>query len=352
MSHKNQQYNHLKFHTQYSICEGALKISELAEFCKNNNINVAGISDSFNMCGVLEFSQEVSKIGTQPIIGTQINFAFLNNNLKKIGKISLIAKNHTGYKNLLKLSSISYLSIEKNEDPQCSVDTLLQYSEGVIVLMGGSYSLVSSLIMENNINECENLIKRIQNKFHDNIYIEIQRHGESHEKSLETKLLELAHKFSIPLIATHEVFYINQDMYEAHDAYICVGQKTYVNDLKRLKYSNQHYLKTSDEMRNLFQDLPEALENNFLLPLRCSFRPLPSKPMLPNFSSNSINVDEELKNQAEIGLKVKLENFILNGMSDSYEKKMIEQKYKERLAYEVSMIAKMKFSGYFLIVSD
>ena len=352
MSHKNQQYNHLKFHTQYSICEGALKISELAEFCKNNNLNVVGISDSFNMCGVLEFSQEVSKMGTQPLIGTQINFTFLNNNLKKIGKISLIAKNHTGYKNLLKLSSISYLSIDKNEDPQCSIDTLLQYSEGLLVLMGGSYSLLSSLIMENNINECENLIKRIQNKFHDNIYIEIQRHGESHETSLETKLLELANKFSIPLIATHEVFYINQDMYEAHDAYICVGQKTYVNDLKRLKYSNQHYLKTSDEMRNLFQDLPEALENNFLLPSRCSFRPLPSKPMLPNFSSNSINVDEELKNQAENGLKVKLENFILSGISDIYEKQTIEQKYKERLAYEVSMIAKMKFSGYFLIVSD
>ncbi len=187
MSQKNQQFNHLKIHTQYSICEGALKIFELAEFCKNNRLSAAGISDSFNMCGVLEFSQDISKIGTQPIIGTQINFAFLNNNLKKIGKISLIAKNHTGYKNLLKLSSISYLSIEKNEDPQCSIDTLLQYSDGVIVLIGGSYSLVSSLIIENNINECEYLIKKIQNKYHDNIYIEIQRHGESHEASVRNK---------------------------------------------------------------------------------------------------------------------------------------------------------------------
>ena len=119
MNHNNFQFNHFKIHTQYSICEGALKISDLAEFCKSNNINSVGISDSFNMCGVLEFSQDISKVGTQPLIGTQINFSFLNNNVKKIGKISLIAKNHTGYKNLLKLSSQSYLSIEKNEDPHC-----------------------------------------------------------------------------------------------------------------------------------------------------------------------------------------------------------------------------------------
>ena len=352
MNHKNFQFNHFKIHTQYSICEGALKISDLAEFCKSNNINSVGISDSFNMCGVLEFSQDISKVGTQPLIGTQINFSFLNNNVKKIGKISLIAKNHTGYKNLLKLSSQSYLSIEKNEDPHCSIDSLIQYSDGILVLIGGSYSLISSLLLDNNINECEFLIKKIQKIFNENIYIEIQRHSEKHEPELENRLLEFSSKLSIPIIATHEVFYMNKDMHEAHDAYVCVGQKTYVNDLKRLQYSNQHYFKTTEEMKELFKDLPEALENNFLLPTRCSFRPLPSKPMLPNFNSDSENVNQELKNQAEKGLKIKLENFVLNNIKDEKDKNPVAQKYKERLAYEVEMISKMKFSGYFLIVSD
>ena len=151
MSLNKFQFNHLKIHTQYSICEGALKIADLSSYCKSHNINSVGISDSFNMCGVLEFSEEISKVGTQPIIGTQINFSFSHNNLEKIGKISLIAKNITGYKNLLKLSSNSYLSIEKNHEPHCAIEELINHSEGLIVLLGGSHSLISSLILNSTI---------------------------------------------------------------------------------------------------------------------------------------------------------------------------------------------------------
>ena len=351
MNLKNN-FNHIKIHTQYSICEGALKINELSEFCKEKKIEAVGISDSLNLCGALEFSQEISKSGTQPIIGTQINFSFSHNNLEKIGKISLIAKNSVGYKNLLKLSSNSYLSIEKNEDPHCSIEKLFQYSEGLIILIGGSRSLISSLILSGNSLEVSFLLQKIKNIFKGNAYIEIQRHNEEHEKNLELKLLELSQKFTIPLIATHEVFYLTQDMHEAHDAYVCVGQKTYVNDPKRLKYSDQHYLKSHEEMQSLFADLPEALENNYSLKLRCNFRPLSSKPMLPNFSTELSNVNDELKSEAEKGLKIKLKDFVLKNISDNDQIKKITKEYEDRLNYEVLMISKMKFSGYFLIVSD
>ena len=351
MNLKNN-FNHIKIHTQYSICEGALKINELSEFCKEKKIEAVGISDSLNLCGALEFSQEISKSGTQPIIGTQINFSFSHNNLEKIGKISLIAKNSFGYKNLLKLSSNSYLSIEKNEDPHCRIEKLFQYSEGLIILIGGSRSLISSLILSGNSLEVSFLLQKIENIFKGNVYIEIQRHNEEHEKNLELKLLELSQKFTIPLIATHEVFYLTQDMHEAHDAYVCVGQKTYVNDPKRLKYSDQHYLKSHEEMQSLFADLPEALENNYSLKLRCNFRPLSSKPMLPNFSTELSNVNDELKSEAEKGLKIKLKDFVLKNISDNDQIKKITKEYEDRLNYEVLMISKMKFSGYFLIVSD
>ena len=351
MNLKNN-FNHIKIHTQYSICEGALKINDLSEFCKEKKIEAVGISDSLNLCGALEFSQEISKSGTQPIIGTQINFSFSHNNLEKIGKISLIAKNSIGYKNLLKLSSNSYLSIEKNEDPHCSIEKLFQYSDGLIILIGGSRSLISSLILSGNSLEVSFLLQKIKNIFKGNAYIEIQRHNEEHEKNLELKLLELSQKFTIPLIATHEVFYLTQDMHEAHDAYVCVGQKTYVNDPKRLKYSDQHYLKSHEEMQSLFADLPEALENNYSLKLRCNFRPLSSKPMLPNFSTELSNVNDELKFEAEKGLKIKLKDFVLKNISDNDQIKKITKEYEDRLNYEVLMISKMKFSGYFLIVSD
>jgi DNA polymerase-3 subunit alpha len=352
MSLNKFQFNHLKIHTQYSICEGALKIADLSSYCKSHNINSVGISDSFNMCGVLEFSEEISKVGTQPIIGTQINFSFSHNNLEKIGKISLIAKNITGYKNLLKLSSNSYLSIEKNHEPHCAIEELINHSEGLIVLLGGSHSLISSLILNSNISECEFLINKIIMSYKNNAYIEIQRHGEAHEPELEARLLNLSTKLNIPLLATHEVYYLNQDIHEAHDAYICVGQKTYVSDTKRLRYSDQHYLKNDTEMSELFTDLPEALENNKNISYRCSYRPLTNKPMLPNFNTESSNVNDELKLQAKIGLEKKLKDFILINIEDQNEKKLLTIKYEERLNYEVEMISKMKFSGYFLIVSD
>ena len=349
---ENNHFNHFKVHTQYSICEGALKIVDLAGHCASNNISSVGISDSFNMCGVLEFSQEISKVGCQPIIGTQINFSFSENNLEKMGKISLIAKNNTGYKNLLKLSSSSYLSIEKNEDPHCGIQELIDNSDGLIVLLGASRSLLSTLILENNITDSEILLQKIQKSFKNNVYLEIQRHNESHEQALESQLLNFSEKLSIPIIATHEVFYLKKDMYEAHDAYICVGQKTYVNDIKRLRYSEEHYFKSDTEMTELFSDLPEAIENNKNLVFRCNYRPLTSKPMLPNFNTESSNVNDELKINANKGLEDRLKNFIIINIADEEQKLATKKKYVERLNYEIEMISKMKFSGYFLIVSD
>ena len=141
-------------------------------------------------------------------------------------------------------------------------------------------------------------------------------------------------------------------MYEAHDAYICVGQKTYVNDIKRLRYSEEHYFKSDSEMAELFSDLPEALENNKNLVFRCNYRPLTSKPMLPNFNTESSNVNDELKINANKGLEDRLKNFILINITDEEQKLATKKKYVERLNYEIEMISKMKFSGYFLIVSD
>ena len=219
-------------------------------------------------------------------------------------------------------------------------------------MLGASRSLLSTLILENNITDSEILLQKIQKSFKNNVYLEIQRHNESHEQALESQLLNFSEKLSIPIIATHEVFYLKKDMYEAHDAYICVGQKTYVNDIKRLRYSEEHYFKSDTEMTELFSDLPEAIENNKNLVFRCNYRPLTSKPMLPNFNTESSNVNDELKINANKGLEDRLKNFILINIADEEQKLATKKKYVERLNYEIEMISKMKFSGYFLIVSD
>ena len=231
-----QVFNNIKVHTQYSICEGAIKIEDLAAHCKENKIKNIGICDSFNLCGALEFAEKVSKSGTQPIIGTQINF-YLEG---IIGKLSLFSISSLGYKNLIELSSKSYLGSDEKSDPHCKINELKNINQDIILLSGNLYGFFGKLFKLNKIKQIETCIKELKNIFKDRFYFEIQRHNELGEVSFENFIIELSVKYQIPLIATQEVFYLTQDMHEAHDALVC-------NDTNRVKYSNQHYLK---KMRN------------------------------------------------------------------------------------------------------
>ncbi len=344
----NKNFNHIKIHTQYSICEGALRTSELAKFCKENKIKSVGLCDTNNLCGALEFSESIAKSKTQPIIGTHINIKYKNH----LGKIPLFAKTLEGYKNLIKLSSKSYLEIKDGEEPHCKIESLEKNSEGIIILTGSCDGLIGKLFALNLPDEIHSLLNRLKLLFKNNFYLEIQRHGDNGEKQFENFLLNISDKLNIPIIATHEVFYLDQDMHEAHDAYLCVGQKTYVNAKDRKKYTNQHYLKTSEEMQKLFSDLPDALENNSNFPLRISFRPKNSIPVLPNIQTDSIkNVNDLLKQESLDGLELKFNEYVIT-QKNKERKSEIKRIYDERLEHEINIISKMNYSSYFLIVSD
>ena len=197
-----------------------------------------------------------------------------------------------------------------------------------------------------------NIYKKIAYNFVDRFYLEIQRHGDLNEKIFEQYNLQKSSELKIPIIATNEVFYLFKDMHEAHDALICIGTKTYIDEKNRVKYSDQHYFKTDEEMSKLFSDLPEAIENNYNLPFRCNFRPVFSKPVLPNISSEKGgNADEILSKESEEGLKNKFfKVFEINKENLSSNKKF--KKYKDRLDHELKIIIEMKYASYFLIVSD
>ena len=343
----------LKIHTQFSICEGAIKINQLSDFCKKNKITAVGICDNENLSGALEFSNELSKAGIQPIIGTNIFLREIVDNETFYGKISLFAKNALGYKNLLKLSSKSYLNLKENDaKPNISFDLLKKYSDGIIVFVGGSRSFFSDLLMQNKDSFCNEKISELKKIFYKNIYIEIQRHNESHELQLERKLIKIASKLKIPLIGTSEAFYLNKHEYAAHDAYICVGEKSYVNEKNRLKYSENHYFMQSQELSELFKDLPDALENNRNFKYRICYFPKKNKPLLPHFADDDSDINKVLRNKAQIGLEERLEQFVYPRLENKIDQKDIKKLYETRLQYEVSVISNMKFSGYFLIVSD
>ncbi len=343
----NKTFNQFKIHTQYSICEGAVKIDQLKDFCKKNKIKSLGLSDTYNLSGALEFSENLSSVGTQPIIGTQISFKYKDFN----GIIPLIAKNYDGYKNIIKLSSKSYLENSETTSPHCKLDDLINNSDGIIVLSGSIRCLFGSLFNKGLFNEIEEILTKLKEKFKDNIYIEIQRHNDLNEKDFENYNLNISKKLELPIIASNEVYYLNKDMFEAHDVLMCIGEKTYVNDTSRIKLTNQHYFKSSDEMIELFNDLPEALENNFNLPLRCSYKPNFSKPILPSISSSEKDPNEILRKLSVEGLNDKFKLvFNIDLVNILQNEKYLE--YKKRLDHEIKIIVEMNYSGYFLIVSD
>ncbi len=348
MSNEKYIFTNFKVHTQYSICEGAIKIEDLAEYCKKNKIRSLGLSDSFNLCGALEFSEALSKVGTQPIIGTQINFKYNDT----IGKLPIFAKTEKGYNNLVKLSSKSFLETKENSAPTCSLNDLFDNGQDLLILSGGLDSLFNNLVKKNKIKDVYSLASILKNKFSDSFYLEIQRHDDIDETKLENIFLTLSEKESIPLIASQEIFYINKDMYEAHDALLCIGEKTYVDEVNRKKYSDQHYIKSNDEITKLYSDIPEALDNNYSFPYRFSYKVKKSKPVLPSIQiSNTRNENEELTFQSNKGLAKRLEAFISKN-KDKADLEKIKKKYSDRLSHELSIIHKMNYSGYFLIVSD
>jgi DNA polymerase-3 subunit alpha len=348
MPDDDKYFNHLKVHTQYSICEGAIKIDELADFCKLNKIKTVGLADSFNLCGALEFAEKISKVGTHPIIGTQINLNAFN----IIGKISLYATSEIGYKNLTKLSSSSYLKNNLTTEPFCNLQDLIDNNEDLILLTGNYKNFFGQLFYKNKLKDLEQILNSIKNKFQDRLYIEIQRHNEFQEKNFENYLLNISESLKLPLIASQEVFYLYEDMYEAHDALVCIGQKNFVDDKNRFKYNNQHFFKSQEELKKLYSDIPEALENNYNFHLRFNFKPKKSKPILPSIANDeSSSPEEELSNLAKKGLQIRLKNFIFK-KNKSKPEEQIKNIYEKRLAHEINIINSMDYASYFLIVSD
>ncbi len=345
---KFQKFNHLKLHTQYSICEGAVKIDEIKESSKENKIKSLAICDTLNLCGALEFSDKLSKIGTQPIIGTQINFKYE----ETIGLLPLFAMNEKGYKRIIELSSLSYLNNEELSEPNVPFSELLKKDEGIALFSGTVFGFFGNLFDKGKYSDIEKLYSKLKSIYKDRFYIELQRHGDRNEDSFEKMNLKKSNDLEIPLIATNETFYINKDMHEAHDALICIKNKTYIQEKNRVRFSNKHYLRDDKEMYELFADIPEALENNYNFPYRCSYKPSFSKPILPNISSEKDgNADDILKKNSLSGLKdkfIKVFKKDINNLTSDQD----YQNYLDRLNHELNIITEMRYSSYFLIVSD
>ena len=361
MSEK-QPFVHLRVHSAYSLLEGALKIPKLVELAKADAAPALALTDSNNLFGALEFSEAVSGAGIQPIIGCTLNLTFEKPGKKGVaaepqnptpdGRLALLAKDETGYGNLMELTSRAYFTAAELGDALVTIEELAAHSDGLIALSGGPEGLVDTALAEGNAELAKSRVEALQEIFGDRFYIELQRHGLKHEKAVEPQLVQLAYDRAIPLVATNEPYFATSDDFEAHDALICIEQGSYVAVDERRRLSPEHYFKTADEMRALFADLPEAIENTAEIAQRCAYRPKARSPILPAFLSGGAVSDElaeteavELKRLAEEGLAARLAQHRTAPDHDAAA-------YHERLAFELEIITRMNYQGYFLIVSD
>ena len=331
---------HLRSQSSYSLSEGALKIEKLVNLAKKNNMPAIALTDNNNMFGILEFSIACFNNSIQPIIGTSINYLDIQTK-ENPSQLNFLVMNEEGYINLLYLSSISHTS--GNNPIGIYHKDLKKYNNGLICYIGGEYNPLLILKHQNKIEEISVFINNFRNMFGQDFLFEIQRVQDPKIDGFEKEFLEYSQNFTIPIIGSNNIKYENENDYNAHDALLCIAQKLTINQTNRKVSNSEIYFKTSEQMINIFGDIPEIIENNFRIALKCNYYPKEILPKLPKFSSDQNLSESELLNlKSKEGLLLRLQEMNINSPSI----------YQERLNYELEIINNMGFSGYFLIVAD
>jgi DNA polymerase-3 subunit alpha len=348
---------HLHVHSSFSLLEGALTIARLAELAKSDDQPALALTDTDNMFGALEFSEKLAGNGIQPIIGCALAVDFgdadhgpRNGNAPpERSRIVLLAARSQGYRSLMRLNSRAFLDTPANELPRLKLEWLEGQTSDIIALTGGPGGPLDGAIAAGQSHLAADRLAALLRLFGDRLYVELQRHGTAAERRCEPVLIDLAYDKGVPLVATNEPFFATAQDYEAHDALICIAEGRLLAESDRRQLTPEHRFKIRAEMVELFRDLPEALSHSVEIARRCAFRPRTHQPILPRFSTgdNGKALDEasELRKRAEEGLERRLETA---GVAPGHT----VDEYRERLNFELGVIAGMKYPGYFLIVSD
>ena len=344
---------HLHVHSSFSLREGALPIATLAKRAVADGMPALAITDTGNLFGALEFSEKLSKEGVQPIIGIQLAVDFgdapparADLRTPVAPSIVLLAQSEAGYRNLMKLGSQAWLDTIPGSDPHVTLAALQAAGEGLIALTGGPDGPLDIALRAGQLDLAEARCVILHALYGDRLYIELQRHGLESESAIEPALIELAYRHQLPLVATNEPYFAAASDHAAHDALLCISQGAVLDDDVRRRATPEHRFKTRAEMLALFADLPEATASTIEIAKRIGYRPLTSKPILPRFiDGDDAGESALLRSQAEDGLAARL---AAHPLAAGYS----VEDYKARLAFELDVIEKMRFPGYFLIVAD
>ena len=353
---------HLRVHSAYSLLEGALQLGAIVGHAVKDASPAIAVTDTNNLFGALEFAQKATKDGIQPILGCQMDLVFSGEvqdgqrDRRRQGPdlrpVVLIAATEAGYANLVRLVSRAYLDTPPGEPIHVATEMVERHAEGVICLTGGPRGPIGHALKEDRRELAESRLLTLKAMFGDRLYVELERMA-GYDRQVEQATVDLAYTHELPLVATNEAFFSSREDYEAHDALIAIAEGSVIASDDRRRLSPDNHLKSQADMSRLFADLPEALDNTVEIARRCSYYPKNRKPILPRFAGGDVADPEaaeraeaeELKRQAREGLARRLE---AHGPTAGHT----VEEYRERLEYELGIIERMKFPGYFLIVSD
>ena len=350
MDNNSSLYIPLCNHSAYSLLEGMMPVAKLIKAAKDHGFLAVGLSDTGHLFGALEFSLACKEAKIQPILGCKLCLSAQSFELDRTQSYPFVlyVKDSRGYKNLCKLVSLTTVGQKDILREQLTIEQLAPYTQGLICLSGGKQGILNGPLAHHREEEALFYLRQFHQLFGDRFYIEISRCEPS---IYESMLLKWAYDLNIPLVATNEAFYLDPQDSQAHDALRCISQGMYVQDSNRARLPDQYYFKTSQEMAELFKDLPEALYNTLHIAKRCNFFLEPRRPVLPVFPCIENTEETELLHQSKIGFEERMARNVLPHVSSDRHAE-IRKIYTERLNYEIERIINMGFAGYFLIVSD
>ena len=345
-----QEFVHLRLHSEYSLVDGLVRLKPLAQKVAELKMPAVALTDFNNFFGLVKFYKACQSNGIKPILGSEV---IIQDDVEETGgsQLVLLICNDIGYKNLTELISRAYQEGQKQSSPTVKLEWLEGHSDGLIALSGGRLGEIGIALISGRKSDAENSLARLMRLFPQRFYLELQRTGRQDEEDYLHSVIDLSANFDCPVVATNDVRFLIRDEFEAHEARVCIHEGRTLDDPRReRRFSEDQYLRSAEEMFELFSDIPEALENTIEIAKRCNLNLKLGSHFLPDYPiPEGLTIEEFFKRESYDGLNLRLENLFDSSASNFEAKRKL---YYERLQFEIDIIVEMEFAGYFLIVMD
>ena len=344
------EFVHLRLHSEYSVVDGLTRIEEVVRRAAADGQGAIALTDSANLFGAVRFYSAARRAGVKPILGCD---AWVTNEAdrEQPQRLTLLAQNRTGYRNLCRLLSRAWLENQHHDRAEMRAQWFEgDATEGLIALSGGPAGAVGQLLLAGQTEAAGAAAKRLAEQFRGRFYIEIQRAGRASDEACCRGSIALAARLALPLVATHPIEFLEPEDFRTHEARVCIAEGRTLTDPRRVRtFTPEQYFKTTAQMRELFADVPSALRNAVEIALRCNLQLELGKPRLPEYPTPpGVSLDQHCRDLAQAGLERRLQSLF----GDAALRETQRSRYGARLDTELATIARMGFSGYFLIVAD